>query len=100
MRASMAPRKTTEERISSISSRDISAPARAEASTPTVSPRRQTRQPSPVKMARAASTSERQGQFSMTLSPGASRVAARMGRALFLAPCTVRRPSSGRPPRM
>ena len=100
VRAKMAPRKITEERISRISSSGTSLPVTTEASTVTVAPSRVTLHPRCSKIAREARTSERSGQLCITLVPRQSTVAARMGSTLFMAPWTSAVPYSGLPPWM
>ena len=98
VRARIAPRKITEERISRMRASGTSFRVRAAASTVTVSPLRSTRQPRCSRMAMEARTSDRSGQLCTTLTPGHSTDAAKMGRTLFLAPWTLAVPSSALPP--
>jgi len=97
-RAKSGPKNTTEERIRHICSGGIVSRSRLLAFTRTSLPSRLTVHPSPVKISRAADTSDRSGQLWMTHSPGTRSVPARMGSTLFLLPCTRREPKRGRPP--
>ena len=85
-RASRDPRKRTEARICPIRRSGTAQPCRQVVSTRTVRPSRVTRQPRLVRISSAPAVSVRSGQLCMTLSPSASKAAARMGRALFFAP--------------
>lgn len=98
-RASKDPRKSTEARICPMSSSGMVWPRRQVGSTITVAPSRLTRQPRPDRIPRAAEISVRSGQLCNTLSPSASRVAAKRGGRCFSP--RGRRPAppgAGRPP--
>ena len=84
-------------------------PARSSGSAAVRAQPASTRRPSPVQSARQpralsspamCSTSVSRGQFPIRTGSGISMAAARMGRAAFLAPCTVICPFRARPPSM
>ena len=98
VRARIAPRKMTEDRISRIRASGTSFWVSSEASTVMVSPVRDTLHPRCSRIEMEARTSERSGQLWTTLTPLHRIVAARIGSTLFLAPWTLAVPRSGLPP--
>ena len=96
--AAMAPKKTIYERISLIRFSGITQQFTPLASIIKVSFSLLQRQPKFVRILIDALTSDRSGQLCITLVPSTSYVAARIGRTLFLAPCTVVSPQRGIPP--
>ena len=99
-RASNAPRKTIDERISRISRSGMSNLSAQDESTITVCPSRFVLQPICSRILIAASTSVSLGQLCITLTPPTAAAAARIGRALFFEPCSSVFPLSGLPPLM
>ena len=75
-----------EDRISLIGSSGISLRQTVSGSTVKVSPALLTWHPKYSKICTAASTSDRRGQLCRMLRPSHKRVAAKIGRTLFLAP--------------
>ena len=98
IRPRMAPRNTTEERISRMSWSGMSQRCMVLESTVMVSPSCSTTQPRWRRMATEASTSVSWGQLCRTLTAPVKIVAARMGRTLFFAPWTATAPERGVPP--
>ena len=90
--AAMAPKKTMEDRISRIRSSGISLPDSPVLSTRIRCPSRSTRHPKWRRIATEASTSDKPGQFWSSETPSAIKAAARIGSALFFAPCTATAP--------
>ena len=99
-RASIAPRKITDDRIRRISVWGMSHRVSVVLSTSRSSPSHCTAQPKYRRISAAESTSLRCGQPSMRHTSPLSSVAARMGSTLFFAPCTATSPRSGVPPSM
>ena len=96
--ATMAPKNTTEERISRIRLSGISYCPASEASTVTLVPSCVTLHPRWDKILMEVSTSDSLGQLCSTLGVVPSNVAESSGKALFLAPCTGIAPTSLWPP--
>ena len=99
-RATSAPIKITEERISSIRLWGILQLDRLRESMLTSPSRCSARQPRCRRMRSAASTSRSWGTFSSWVLAGQMTDAARMGSEAFLEPWTKQAPSSRFPPRM
>ena len=83
-----------EERISRISASEISLRHRPAVFTVSASPSHRASQPRYRRMRTDASTSRSRGQRRSTVSPRLRSVAARIGSALFFAPCTAMEPES------
>ena len=98
VRASRAPIKMTDERISRIRPSGMSQRSSVLESTITVCPSRCTLQPKCRRISSVASTSVSRGQLCIMLTLPDKTAAARMGSTLFFAPCTSMLPSRRFPP--